>query len=51
VALSLGGRELARGRGRSKKEAEQQAASRALLVLDEEAQQGAEGSPGPDPGS
>jgi ribonuclease III len=44
VALSLEGRELARGRGRSKKEAEQQAASRALQVLDEETPQGAAGS-------
>ncbi|MBI5479573.1 MAG: ribonuclease III [Deltaproteobacteria bacterium] len=36
VALSLDGREVARGRGRSKKEAEQRAAAQALQVLDDE---------------
>jgi ribonuclease III len=36
VALSLEGREIARGRGRSKKEAEQRAAAQALQVLDDE---------------
>ena len=50
VALSLEGREVARGRGHSKKEAEQQAASRALQVLDEESQRGEE-QQDPDPGS
>jgi ribonuclease-3 len=36
VALTLAGKEVARGRGRSKKEAEQQAAAQALAVLDAE---------------
>lgn len=39
VALLLGERELARATGKSKKEAEQHAAERGLMVLDEEAQQ------------
>jgi len=36
VALTLSGREVSRGRGRSKKEAEQRAAAQALRLLDEE---------------
>ena len=39
IALLVGEREFSRGQGKSKKEAEQRAAERALTVLDEETPQ------------